>query len=429
MAYMKSEDGARLDRFPVARKAPRLWLPIGDSIAYMDAGLLSESPSNLRDPATAYRVDGSKATGKYAWANFLLGHPFRFVGNAGVPGDTTAQILARLDAALELDSDIVSVCAGANDHGPTAGTIAVPAATTIANLYAIYDRVRADGKVLVIEPTGTRSVMTSTDSKLWIATVNRAIADYATTRPGVLFADTSSVITNPSTGVPYNSSPFPTSDGTHPNAYGAMRQGTVIAAAVSHLVKPVDLFSTNGNVDPLNYSRNASNLDSAGTVADGVTGTPGTYWAVGAVSGTAVAAVSKVARTDNKPGEWTRITIGPANTAEMYAQVSVRFDATGADGVKVGDRVLAAIEVRTSGLTDVSKMQGGVLASSPNGAFDLNGAWTLGNGNVADVSGVFVVEGWVIGAGATFLNLRTQFKAASGIIDFGRTALYKVTGS
>lgn len=414
-------------------KTPKVVLPFGDSITYLDCGLLSEAPSSLRTPATAYLVDGAKGTGMYAWANWFLGHPFKFVGNAGVPGDTTAMMLARIDAMLAIPSDIVAVQGGANDwtDGVTnSRTGAQEAAITIANLTAIYARIVAAGKTLLVLTVHSRSTMNSADGKAYLSIVNRWILDYARATPGVLHADTCSVMTDSATGVPYNPLPagagfFPTADGTHPNNLGAMMLGQVIAKALTPLVRSVNVFSTNGNSDPFNFSRNASMTGTTGTVANGVTGTAATQVTVNTSSGTAVAAASKVARTDGLPGEWQRVVIGPANTAPMLISISILWDATGANGVKPGDKLLIAAEVRTTTLTGVSLFACGFRGSSGATAQDLIGAWSNGTGTIPDGTGVFLLEGFVVGVSETFASIRLSVTATSGTIDVGRTAVLK----
>jgi len=413
--YSRSDANAA---FP--RKTPRIILPLGDSISYLDCGYLSEAPSSLRTPATAYQVDGAKAAGMYAWANFYLGHPFKFVGNAAVPGNTSEDMLARIDAALAIPSDVVSVLAGANDFA--AGWAA---SRTITALAAIYAKVLASGKRLMVLTTMPRSTMNTTAGYLYLGTLNRWIVSYARSTPGVLFADIASSITDPATGVPYNVGvPYHTADGTHPNAYGAMIMGKRIATALAPIAVPANVFSTNGNVDPTNLMRNAANIGTTGTVANGITGTVGANWALGALSGSAVAAASKVARTDGEQGEWTRIVIGPTNTATIYAAGAVLWDATGAAGVRVGDTIVCAVEVRTASLVGVSLFNGG--SYHPNSqALDLGGSWVNGTGAIPDGTYTFLVEGIVIGASATYLQTRVHVNATSGTLDIGRATVFR----
>lgn len=432
MAYMKDAAGRRLDTFEVAQRRPRIVLPFGDSITWLDGGLLSETPDVDRPVATTYKKDGAKATGVYAWANYFLGHPFRFIANAGVPGNTTTQMLARLAAVLALPSDIIAVQGGANDYtdGVTAGrTGAQQAAITIANLTSIYDGILAAGKILMVVTTHSRSTMNTADGKAFLSLMNRFILDYARAHPGVLYADTCSAITDPATGIPYNpvtTGVFHTSDGTHPNAFGAMTQGRRIANALAPIATATNPFSPGGNTDPYNFSRNASMTGTSGTIANGVTGTAATQTTINTSSGTAVAAASKVARTDGEPGEWQRVVIGPANTAPLLISTSILWDATGANGIKPGDKVLIAVECRTTTLAGVTFFNAGYRGSSGANASDLSGAWSQGSGTIPDGTGIFLLEGYTIPAGDTFASIRVAVTATSGTIDIGRTAVLKV---
>lgn len=408
-AYMKRERESG-----ILRPAGYLFMPIGDSISYVDAGNLSDSP--LLAPATAYQA-GAKSDGMFAWANAQLGHRLKMAGNGGVPGDTSEQILARLDALLAIPSDIVSVLAGANDFAQ-----GWAAARTITALTTIYSKIRATGRRLVVCTTMSRSTMNTTAGYAYLATVNQFIKNYARKTPGVILADISSAMTDPATGIPYIS-PFHTADGTHPNAIGAQAMGKVIADALRPFYPANDVFSSNNN-DPLNYMRNACNLGTAGTVANGITGTPGTQWGLSASGGTVDAAVSKVARTDGLPGEWTRITLGATNTSNVVASGGVWWDLTGAAGLKPGDVITTAIEVRTSGLAGVSQFNGG--SYHPNSqALDLKNVWQQGSGTVKDNTYTLMVEGAVIQASATYMQARVSVQATAGVIDIGRATVFK----
>jgi len=389
------------------------FMPIGDSITYLDAGNLSDSP--LLPVTTAYR-GGAKATGMFGWANAQLGHRLKMAGNGGVPGDTTTQILARLDGLLAVPSDIVSVLGGANDFSQS-----FTAAQTIANLTTIYGKIRATGRRLVVLTTMSRSTMNTTAGYTYLNTVNQFIKDYARKNPGVILADICSVMTDPATGTPYNTGTFYTSDGTHPNAIGAQAMGKVIADALRPFVPASDVFSSN-NLDPLNVMRNACNTGTGGTVANGITGTPGTQWAFTA-TGTAVAAVSKVARTDGLPGEWTRLVIDPTNTAAIVASGACYFGS--ASGYPdVGSTITTAIEVRTTGLVGVSLFQGGNYHPNSQAAA-LAGGWQQGSGKVNDGTYTLMVDGHVIQAGATYQQARVAITATGGTLDIGRCAMFK----
>lgn len=71
-----------------------------------------------------------------------IGRPIQ---NLGVPGDTTADGLARLDAVLERDPAIVILLLGGNDF-----LRQVPPDETFANLASIIERLQADGATVLL---------------------------------------------------------------------------------------------------------------------------------------------------------------------------------------------------------------------------------------------------------------------------------------
>lgn len=73
------------------------------------------------------------------------------IRNLGVPGNTTADGLARLDQALQLQPRVVLLCLGGND-----ALRSVPAEQTFANLGTMIDRFHQGGSFVVL--LGVRSV-------------------------------------------------------------------------------------------------------------------------------------------------------------------------------------------------------------------------------------------------------------------------------
>lgn len=71
-----------------------------------------------------------------------IGRP---IENLGVPGDTTADGLARIDEVLELDASVVILLLGGNDY-----LRQVPQDTTFANLATIIERLQADGAAVLL---------------------------------------------------------------------------------------------------------------------------------------------------------------------------------------------------------------------------------------------------------------------------------------
>src|SRR5690606_5604901 len=67
------------------------------------------------------------------------------IENLGVPGNTTADGLARIEEVLELEPSVVILLLGGNDY-----LRQVPPATTFANLSAIIERLQADGVAVLL---------------------------------------------------------------------------------------------------------------------------------------------------------------------------------------------------------------------------------------------------------------------------------------
>lgn len=71
-----------------------------------------------------------------------IGRP---IDNLGVPGDTTADGLARIDEVLDLDASVVILLLGGNDF-----LRQVPQDTTFSNLATIIERLQADGAAVLL---------------------------------------------------------------------------------------------------------------------------------------------------------------------------------------------------------------------------------------------------------------------------------------
>ena len=92
---------------------------------------------------------GANEGGDYP--NQLAKHLRVKIRNLGVSGNTTADGLARLDQAVQLQPRVVLLCLGGND-----ALRGVPAETTFANLGTLIDRFHQAGSVVVL--LGVRSV-------------------------------------------------------------------------------------------------------------------------------------------------------------------------------------------------------------------------------------------------------------------------------
>jgi len=111
-------------------------------------GCAREVPKATRDgPIVAFGdslVYGTGSSGG-GFVNLLEQSIDRPIENLGVPGDTTADGLERIDEVLELDAGVVILLLGGNDF-----LRQVPQDTTFANLSTIIERLQADGATVLL---------------------------------------------------------------------------------------------------------------------------------------------------------------------------------------------------------------------------------------------------------------------------------------
>lgn len=108
--------------------------------------------------------------------------------NSGVSGNTTAQVLARLDDALFLGGSIYLVGVGINDV-----TGSVPEATIKSNLEAIVNRILASGadkvEIETLRPVGPATLALNSARRPIRVSINEWIRSDLSKRPNVVLAD------------------------------------------------------------------------------------------------------------------------------------------------------------------------------------------------------------------------------------------------
>lgn len=190
--------------------------------------LFGDSITNYNTTGPISNATATWSRGYMTWANAFLGERgLTVVANAGVGGDTTTQMLARIDAdVLAVDAGFVFVMGGINDIAGNLSTADV----VIANLAEIYSRLRAAGYVVIagtvtpVQPAHTNYGPTVTGR---LATVNAWIkAEAAAGR--VVLADVAAALVD-SAGVPIAEY---YADATHPGPAGARMMGLAVADAV-----------------------------------------------------------------------------------------------------------------------------------------------------------------------------------------------------
>lgn len=276
--------------------------------------------------------------GFFNWANVLFRHKFKVIRNTGVGGNTTTQMLARLNTdVIAYRPRWVCVLGGANDIVGDVG-----ADTIYNNLVSICSILRGCGINVILCTITPTSSMNSEARTTVYDTVNTNLRAYAAANPKIVFADIGEEYRN--TGSAY-AIPLDTytHDGTHPSALGAGVLGLKMYADIKDhsLVEKAPTFAvlptTNdtGNQIYFNVYCNPLMTGTTGWKTAPAAGTVATGWVVSG-GGT----WSKVARTDGLPGEWQQVVIGDEGLATL-----AQYDVT--DKFSVGDTIYSQIEIES----------------------------------------------------------------------------------
>jgi lysophospholipase L1-like esterase len=320
MAYMKDGTGKRLDQMAVGRRtggAPTLRAVLfGDSITARNGPGAAGNPGE-----TAVYND---SCGWFHWANSMLGRPFTMVKNAGVGGNTTTQMLARISDITSVGGDGLWLfgMAGVNDRAAANPT------QSIANLKAIFTAAFDAGYERIvwgtIWPDGAEYALR------WVVDqINEWLFAYAAATPNFTLVNWLEVYVDPAS--PSSSgSPIPAygTDTLHANPLGAMVLGRYLADCLYPLTpRTTSLLTRNGTTVV------SANPTMGGSVAGLATGFQKTGFAGGAF---------KYPRQDGRAGEWQMLvsTATGANTCFVVSAVSGGLFAP-------GDKVITELEFET----------------------------------------------------------------------------------
>lgn len=213
--YSRAQADARFSPIAVTPKATAV--VFGTSLEYLN-GI---GPDATLNAATTYDIS---TRGWWNWCASYIGHRLKFLKNAGVNGNTTSQMLARIDTdVLAYDPGWVFIGGPAND--PVTG---VSSATTIANLTAIYEKLR--GRKVIQFTCVTRAEIDTPAEKQVLSEVNQWIVNAPTLYPYVQVVDTYRLYLDPSTAQPAADT---TVDGIHYSEPTANRIGYAVAQAIA----------------------------------------------------------------------------------------------------------------------------------------------------------------------------------------------------
>lgn len=327
--------------------------------------------------------------GYFNWANAYLGQRLRLLDVAGVSGDTTALMLARIDADVIASSPgWCFVLGGFNDVNN-----GVAVATTISNLQSIYRKLIAAGIKIAAISILPSSTFTTATKKEAVAYINLWMREYCLRNQGMVYVDAYTPLLDPTSANGAHVTAYLT-DTIHPSTSGAQRIGLAIYNALNQILPPSAMpFSI---AEPASATHPYGNLvinpvmqGSGGTNQSGSSGTLAASWYSIIASGTATAVCSKVARSDYPGLTWQQVDItstSGASTYDLYAY----SQSLASSGLAVGTQVYGEFEVELSftGVT-VSEFKGYIFNSTGTGIVYSYG---LGNNNGGIIGGSFRIR-------------------------------------
>lgn len=341
--------------------APRVVL-LGDSITANNTGA-GTNKNCYHDPR-----------GYFTWLQIRLGFPFAYtVGNdgtpnvigqnAGVGGDTTTGMLARLETdVIAKNPDIVFIHAGTNDI--TAGA---SFATITGNLNTLYSTLLTKGILVVaipIYPRGSGSNWASSAQRNLHHAVNHWIRDKALSTQGMILVDGTPYMTDPASSTGDVRTDF-TIDGLHPSPLGGFYVGEAAYKVFKEITRPAatlcyspsDVYDATNNPAG-NLLTNGLLAGTAGTVGTGASGQVADSWNLFRNSGTiATAAGSKVNRPDGLPGTMQQIVLSSAGSGSGDGSVIFTTSpSTLTSNIATNNWYEALLEIDVSAPTSGNKM-------------------------------------------------------------------------
>lgn len=305
--------------------------------------------------------------GYFTMLNIFTKQKFDLLGISAATGRYTQDILSNIGEVLNLGAKFIFVLGGTNDVLSVGGSLYgdIPATTTIANLSAIYAKVRASGAnvVAVLVPPLSGSAWTAAAAAK-ITVINNWIRKWVRSNPGSRLFDYYSPLVDPANASAGKAKTgmIAAADGIHPSPKGAGTAAWANRAMFDDLplidtrvTSPADAIATQGAVPTAATSDNvqlyAPWTGTGGTINANVGGTAfPNKWAatkVGTTNGAFVA--SAAARSDGYgynavatltaavAGDGFKMDTGsysfhPSVTAGSFMQAEWSIDATGVSG-------------------------------------------------------------------------------------------------
>jgi lysophospholipase L1-like esterase len=328
---------------------------VGKLLPILASGAAPAYPSNPDDAKPVIALLGDSITqantptsngdinrGYWHWAQAMSGFRAYCAAYAGVGGNITTQMLARLNtdvitplSAPQYDgrTKYCIVMGGVNDSTNASDIVA----TATANLTSIYSALITAGITpIAMTITPTSSCDTSTKRANWNG-INSWLISYCPAHGITLCNNISACLDQefPATTTPVWKSGY-THDGVHTTAKGAQAIAAALATALTSLLPTVDHFQAATEFFYGSVLKNHAMIGTTGMLNSGITGEAARDWeAVGGAAATA----SKADRADGKAGEWQILTL----PASVRLNALPSLDA--ASGFSVGNLIVAQAEL------------------------------------------------------------------------------------
>lgn len=387
-----------------ANPATPLGAALSGSFARASSARFGNRMVNLGDSIT---IAGETVTGSTPQYNESYGHiaaqlsqgALHRVYNAGIGGNTSAQMLARFDTDVAAYSpNIVTIMSGANDsnQGLTLDQFKT-------NIKAIVAKCLGIGAVPVLITCTPVNYASGTSQELVMRSYNAWLKAYGD-RNNLLVVDFYPIAADPAQRFTWKTG-LVNGDGIHPNTSGHRLLGTALWAALQSRVTPASQWLTQDTNDPNNILANGLFIGDANAdgIADG--------WASIATPSAGTFARSIVTDSSVAGTKMQRLSVTGAtgaNTIEQYIQLS-------GGKAAVGDVVRFAGIITTSGGTRAQAFVN--FAGGKYVTWFTDDTLTRAR---------FEME-FTIPTGSTLLQTQLSVIGGTGSADFGQVTLYNLT--
>lgn len=269
-----------------------------------DTVFLGDSITLASDLPDGTGGSGPRRGGSWpVWASMLTSQRLRYVRNAGVFGNTSAQMLARFDTDVTpYKPRVITVMCGTNDTGQS-----VPLGTISSNIRSIVAKIRAIGARPILITCPPTASVTPSDRSARVAALNAWIRKYGASQ-GIPVIDAYALWVDPATGT-YQAA-YDGGDTVHPSGAAYLALAQLIAnKAASLLPEAPPLLAA--------YNADAQNLLANGLFLSGSSGAPSSWTMQNATSG-----ITKTTVTGDTAvvGSWLQMAAASSVGAQIMFQ-------------------------------------------------------------------------------------------------------------